>query len=118
MLWNRSSAVTSAAQTTHQKKSKHLDALRDFPLFNRHRAHTLYKPTSSVGMFREWLLRHKCVWHKTRPVCEYENLERMAASEEKEPVMSSPYKMPQTTSIIICLTVAEKWLCTHNAHDP
>lgn len=86
LLWNKYSAVTSAAQTSQQKIIlKKANTKRFTSVPQTQSTHTTNQPVWWV--FTERLLWHKCVWHKTRPACEYEKLERMAASEEKEPVM-------------------------------
>lgn len=62
----------------------------DLPLFNTHRVQTHSLPTDQFGVYVCGVaaVAQKYVWHKTRPVCEYEEWEKMAASEEKEPAMS------------------------------
>lgn len=77
-------------------KNKHRDALRDLPRFNTHTAHTL--PTDQFGGYVCGVATVAQIvpGHKTRPVCECEEWERMVASEEKGAVMSLPRKMPQT----------------------
>lgn len=97
LLWIRFYVVPSAyTDKSAKKQNKHLDAPKDLPLFNTHSTHAL--PT---GQFDGYVcgvasLAHIVPGHKTRPVCEGEEWERMVVSEEKGPVMSLPPQIPQT----------------------
>ncbi len=105
-----------------KNKNKHLDALRDLPPFNTHTVHTL--PTDQFGGYvcGAAAVAQIVPGHKTRPVCECEEWERMVASEEKGPVMSLPRKIPQTyfgyNYLFDCSKETVKYASTiHMIHD-
>lgn len=89
------SALRSALCHTDKSAKKQKQTPGSFKRFTSVQ-HTHHQLTSSGGYVCGVAAVAQIVpGHKTRPVCECEEWERMVASEEKGPVMSSPCKIPQ-----------------------